>query len=87
VSDPEEMVIDLCNQLELTDQQCDGLLNSIVDLCEALAEETKRSRAPKTPYQRFITECLPEMIKKKGSAPEAMRLCAKKWKRESSVNY
>lgn len=77
----ESRIIDFCNAADLSDRQCDALLQTLGELCSCLAEEGKEKSKGKTPYRQFIGKCI------KGrpageTVAEAMKRCAGEWKKE-----
>jgi len=69
---------EVCQKLELSDEQCQ-LLNELKDtLCKA---SRRRSR-----YQAFLSTCLKHKgIKKFGEAKEALKACAAEYREQKAT--
>lgn len=77
--DVEAEIIDFCNMIELSNRQCDALLEALPQIYDLMNKEKASRKRGKTPYQRFMSLCI------KGRDPgeavtEAMKRCAREWK-------
>jgi len=76
----EREVSDLCRKLELTNEQCYQILDSIPKICPCL--ERKGKARAKSAYQVFMGECIKGKAKDGAAVPQRMKECASEWKTE-----
>jgi len=73
--------IDLvCMSLELNEEQC-ALVREAAEAICTKKRGKKKKREP-SEYQKFTSECLTKEIPIEGSAPQAMKKCARTWRSE-----
>ena len=69
----------VCMSLQLNEEQCALVREAAEAICTK--KRAKKKREP-SEYQKFTSECLTKEIPIEGSAPQAMKKCARAWRSE-----